>query len=661
MREITKVITESTCILHVRYVADLFATLKLDAFRLITPHNGKTEPPAAGMSMRRTCNSHVFSRSLTAGLMVLAAWVVFMLPSKAQNSQAGSALQFSASVEGSKIPDDIRAKLEDSVELERKDTIRPVAYAQLRRRANEDAVRLNKVLRSEAYYNGEVSVSIRQTDAGRLRVVYTVSMGPRTFIRSFRILYTDSPPDEALLPADGAALGLLPGKSVRAQRVIDLTADALTYLANHGYPDAVLADREVIVDLAAQLADVTLKIAAGGARRFGPVMVRNTGSHVRNDYVRSFVTFDRGATYDRRQVSETLDKLRKTGLFESVALTSSKPDENGEVAQIIALSERPVRSIGMGASWATDEGPGVRSFWEHRSIFGRGEKLRLALEVAQLEQNATAELRKPRFLREDQVLSIGFEVAHENKDAYDENRVKTVISLSRTLNERWEASVGVSAEVENTQDIFGNHAYQLLGLPLAARYDGTDDLFDPKQGSRLNLSLVPYGGRSNSDLTSITRIEATGSSYVSFGEKKNLTLAGRVRLGTLIAQDTTDVPGSIRFYAGGGGSIRGYGYQLAGPLDINGDPAGGRSVLEVSGEIRGRVSRDIGLVAFVDGGNSYSTSVLKFSQPLLWGAGVGMRYYTPIGPVRVDIAFPLNKRGGVDDSFQIYFSLGQAF
>jgi len=611
--------------------------------------------------MHLTHHCHAFSKGLTTGLMVLAAWFIFASPLKAQNDADRSALQFSTSIQGSKIPDDIRSKLEDSIELGREDTIDPVTYAQLRRRANEDAVRLNNVLRSEAYYNGEVTVSIRQADSGRLRVVHTVSMGPRTFIRSFRILYTDSPPDEALLPADGAALGLLPGKSVSAQRVIDLTAAALTYLTNHGYPDAVLADREVIVDLATQLSDVTLKITAGGARRFGPALVQNPGSHVRDDYVRSFVVFDEGATYDRRQVSETLEELRKTGLFDSVAITSSEPDENGEVAQIIALSERPVRSVGMGASWATNEGPGVRSFWEHRSIFGRGEKLRLALQVAQLEQSATAELRKPRFLRGDQTLSIGLEVAHENKDAYNEDRVKSVISLSRTLNERWEASLGISAEAENTQDIFGNHTYQLLGLPFAARYDGTDDLFDPKQGARLNLSLVPYGGRSNGTPTSFARLEATASSYLSFGEEKSVTLAGRVRLGSLLATDTIDVPGSIRFFAGGGGSIRGYAYQLVGPLDINGDPIGGRSVLEIGGEVRTRVSRNIGLVAFIDGGNSYSTSVLKFNQPLLWGAGIGVRYYTPIGPVRVDIALPLNKRRGIDDSFQIYFSLGQAF
>lgn len=628
-----------------RTAAVLFDLQNFIVFRLIMPSVGRV------FSVPRW-------RGLAAALIALTFSFTLTAPARTQN---GEALQFSTSVEGSKIPDEIRARLEDSVELGRKDTVKPVTYAQLRRRANEDAERLNKVLRSEAYYNGEISVAIRKAESGRFRVVYTVAMGPRTFIRSFSILYTDAPPDEALLPADGAALGLQPGKSVRAQRVIDLTAEALTYLANHGYPDATLTDREVIVDLATQLSDVTLKISAGGARRFGPLIVRNPDTHVRDDYVRSFATFRNGQIYDQREVTDTIDKLRKTGLFETVAITSSEPDEQGRIAQIIALSERPVRSIGVGASWSTDEGPGVRSFWEHRSIFGRGEKLRLSVEVAQLQQIASAELRKPRFLREDQVLSIGFEVAHENKDAYDENRVKTVASIVRTLNEKWEASLGVSAEVENTQDIFGNHNYQLLGLPMAARYDGTDDLFDPKKGSRLNLSFVPYAGRSNSNFSSITRLEATASSYLSFGEKKSITLAGRARFGTLLAADTIDVPGSIRFYAGGGGSVRGYGYQLVGPLDINGDPVGGRSVIEVSGEIRGRVSRDIGLVAFVDGGNSYSTSVLKFNQPLLWGAGVGVRYYTPIGPVRVDIAFPLNKRGGVDDSFQLYFSLGQAF
>jgi len=614
----------------------------------------------------RICLSTCFTSRPTGTLLVALACnmalVLFLtIPVEAQNNDGRSSLQFSTKIEGAKIPDDIRKQLNDSIQLGRKDTVRPVTLAQLRRRATEDAERLIKVLRSEAYYNGEVTSSVRQAVGGKFQVVYLISMGPRTLINSFKILYIDAPADEARLPADGAALGLLPGKSVRAQRIIDLTAKALTYLADHGHPDAVLNEREVIVDLATQLADVTLKIAAGQPRKFGEIIVRNSDGRTKPGYVQSFAKFRRGETYNRSQVSETMEELRNTGLFENIAVTSSKPDEKGELAQIVVLSERPARSIGLGASWATDEGPGVRSFWEHRNLLGRGEKLRLSLELAQLKQAATAELRKPRFLRDDQVLLLNFEVVHENTDAYTEDRIKGVASVARTLSKKWELSAGMSAEVENTEDIFGTHAYQLLGLPLAARYDGTDNLFDPTRGARFNLSLVPYTGRSNSDFTGIIRAEVTASTYLTFGSKQRFTLAGRGRLGTVLVKDTTDIPGSIRFYAGGGGSIRGYGYQLAGPLDMNGDPIGGRSALEISAEARMRLSSDFGLVAFVDGGNSYSTSVLKFNQPLLWGAGLGLRYYTAIGPIRVDVAFPINRRGGVDDAFQLYFSLGQSF
>lgn len=571
---------------------------------------------------------------------------------------ASGNIRFATRVEGEKLPDEIRTLLEDTISLGKGQA--PATLGQLRRRADEEALKLDEVLRSEAYYNGRIEPAIEEADGGRFDVIYRVTLGQRTMIRSFAIIYSDNPADGAALPREGATLGLKPNRAARAQRIIDLTKAALEWLENHGHPKPKLDERKVIVDLAAHVADVTLMITAGAPKRFGAVAIDDDDGRTKASYVRSLVKFKPGDVYDRRKAEATVTALRESGLFAQVA--SAETDEGGDsVITRLKLSERPHRSIGVGASWSSDEGAGVNGFWEHRNLFGGAESLRLGLSVAQIEQSATAAFRKPRFLREDQTLLGDFQIANEDTDAYAEKRVRVATALSRKLLASLEASAGVSYEIDRTRDSTGNHAYRLFGFPLAARYDGSDALLDPTEGARLGASLTPYAGISDGSPAAFTKLEATGSTYWSFGTRPDLTLAVRGRYGSMLARQRVDVPGSIRFYAGGGGSIRGYGYQLVGPLDAANKPLGGLSVVEVSTEARVRVTGDIGVVAFVDGGNAYSTALPRLNQALLWGAGLGLRYYTPIGPVRADIGIPLNRRRGIDDAFQLYFSLGQAF
>lgn len=601
-------------------------------------------------------------------LIALAGMTAFS-PSRAADPETASttpSFRFDTRVEGERLPDEIRAMLEETVKLGKEQAaIAPTSLGQLRRRAIDEADKLNDVLRSEAYYNGRVDPVIVEAKGGRFDLTYRITLGPRTMIRSFNIIYADNPSDAAGLPHDAKKLGLKPNRSVRAQRVIDLTREALTYLENHGHPKPELIGREVIVDLATQLADVTLTIRAGEPRRFGDLAIVNHGANgaagrTSADYVRLLTRFKPGELYDRRKADATVAALRQTSLFDQVAFEID--DGRGDlVTPQLTLSERAPRSVGAGASWSSDEGAGIRGFWEHRNIFGAAEKLRVELSLAQKLQGFKTELAKPHFLREEQSLLGNFEFAHEQTDAYDENRMKMGAALARKLRENLEVSGGGSFEFYRTSDSTGDHSYRLFGLPLSMRYDGSDALLDPTEGVRLGGALTPYAGTAHGAATAFTRFEATGSTYWSFGRRPDLTLALRGRYGLMLAQQTLDVPGSVRFYAGGGGSIRGYGYQLVGPLDAKKNPLGGRSVFEASTEARYRITKTIGVVAFVDAGNAYATTTPKLSQPLQVGAGLGLRYYTPIGPVRADVGFPLNPRNGVDDAFQLYFSLGQAF
>lgn len=570
-------------------------------------------------------------------------------------------LDFSSRVTGRRIPDYLRDLLENAREL-RPDVEDgpppPATLAQLRRRAQEDERRLQEVLKSEAYYSGRVTTSVRQAQGGAFEVVYFVSLGTRTMIDRFDITYSDYPGGGDGRPATGAELGLVPNRAATADRVIDLTQKALNTLHNNGYPEAKLDRRRVVIDISSHQGRVTLYMTAGPRFIFGETRIGNPEGRTDPSYVRSLATMREGAIYDRSEVDRTVEALRGTGLFSGISVTSAEA-EGDVLPQQIELSERAPRTVRLGAKWSSSEGAGVQGSWEHRNLFGQAERLTLGLSIAQIEQSATADFRKPNFLRPDQSLLASAEIVHEENDAYTENRIKAGVSLERRLGRWWTGSLGTTFQVTETEDINGRIAYQLIGIPLLLRYDNTDDVLDPREGLRATLAGTPYFGASDQSATTFTRLEAAGSTYLGLTDE--LVLALRGRYGLIAANDTADVPGSTRFYAGGGGSVRGYGYQKAGPLDAKGDPVGGRSVLEASAEARYRFTETIGGVVFIDGGQTFSTLEPSFSDPLLWGAGLGIRYYTPIGPVRLDVATPLNRRKNVDDTFQIYVSLGQAF
>jgi len=174
------------------------------------------------------------------------------------------------------------------------------------------------------------------------------------------------------------------------------------------------------------------------------------------------------------------------------------------------------------------------------------------------------------------------------------------------------------------------------------------------------VSLTPYQVFGD-DSFPFVKASIGSSAYYAIDPDARFVLAGRGRFGTLLGADTQQVPAGKRFYAGGGGSIRGYEFQSVGPLDNENDPLGGRSLLEVSAELRIRVTETIGVVPFIDGGTAFDSALPDFGETLRWAGGLGLRYFTAIGPVRLDVAVPINKRENVDDDFQFYVSLGQAF
>ncbi len=328
----------------------------------------------------------------------------------------------------------------------------------------------------------------------------------------------------------------------------------------------------------------------------------------------------------------------------------------------IVLAERPPRSLGAGLYYNTSEGFGANAFWEHRDLFGEGEKLRLDLDLGQQRRDLIANFRKPDFLGDtDRDLAVLAEIVDENPIAYTARRALVSPRVEQRFAGIYAAGIGIQAQhatvTEAARDI--SDTYSLAGLPLTFRRDARDDVLNPTSGSRQSLALTPNASLSGRSLAFLNS-RADADIYRRLGDTDRYIAAGFVGVGSIIGPDRDTLPADQRLYAGGGGSLRGYGFQLAGPLGPGNKPLGGRSLLQFGAELRTKITETIGIVPFAEAGNVYTASLPDFRGGLLYDLGIGLRYYTPIGPLRLDIATPLRRRSA-DSVIQVYISIGQAF
>ncbi len=557
----------------------------------------------------------------------------------------------------------LRAVLEGSSQLFALAQRPPATLIGLRRRAEADLERLRTALRSEGYYASELDLEI-DSDSRPVRVALNVTPGPRYSLAAYDIGYVTSPaPPQALRP-DLQEIAVTIGMPARAPEIVAAEQNLVSRLQERGYPFAQVAERKTFVDHEARVMTVQLSLDAGPAATLGPLTF--TGQEqVAESYLRRIAGWDEGAPYDRRVLQETQRRLSETGLFASVtAETAAEPAADGALPVTVTLVERAQRSIGAAASISTDIGPGAEVFWEHRNLLGENETFRVSVTGSLIEQSSALEFRKPAFLEREQALLAELTGGFEDNDAFERQAVEGLVALERPVLDNWRVTAGVSAgyEVvdENANGATGERQFTLFGLPLTASRDTTDNPLDPASGTRLQASLTPATGVGDESLFFATGTLG-GSAYYAVDEDARFILAARARAGTILGEETEVLPADRRFYAGGGGSIRGYEFQLVGPLDDDEDPLGGTSLVELGVEARVRVSEDIGVVPFVDGGTVFDDPWFNSGETLRWAAGLGLRYFTGFGPLRLDVAFPLNGRDDVDETLQIYISFGQAF
>lgn len=553
----------------------------------------------------------------------------------------------------------IRELIEESIALLTDAARPPDSEAALRRRLRDDVARIARILRSEGFYDHEIRTEVDES-ARPVRIRIEIEPGPVFLLADYDIAYLDPVPDDA--PRDADALGLELGERARATALQAAERRLLLWLNQNGRPFARLADTRYLADMDQAVLRAEITVDPGAEATFGPLAILGVES-VREDYLHRILEWEEGRPYDRRETERLRQRLAATELFDQVLVeTPETLDERDELPVTVEVAERAHRTIGAGLSYSTDEdGPGAEVFWEHRNLFSEGERLRLEAGGTRPRQRFSANFRKPNYLRIDQSLLLENELRHERSEAFDELTSQHFLGLERPLTDRWTARAGPAFMLTQIkEDGRDRQRFGLLGVTGGLVFDGRDDLLNPTSGARLSATVTPWYSVVG-DSARFLSTEATGAIYLAPFEGDRLVLAARGRLGTLSGSSRSEIPANLRFYAGGGGSIRGYGFRSVGPLDGDDEPIGGRSVVEIGLEARLRVTDTIGIVPFLDLGQVYDTPWPTGNEKLRAGAGLGLRYFTGFGPLRLDVAVPLHRRRGVDRSFQFYVSIGQSF
>ena len=596
----------------------------------------------------------IFGRAWALVVTILAAF-----PLAAQPAAVAARVDYTVEVVGvedSGLKDSIVAA---SQLLE--DSRRPVpSIRALRRRVETVLPRISALLRARGYYAATQDFDIERKSETIAVVSIKIDPGPLYRIERYEILPTTPGEPRRSLDVPFATLGLAPGDIARSEIVAAADANLLAALGRQAYPLARIGDRKIVVDHETRTMSVRISVATGPAVRFGETRTEGL-SAVRPGLIARHVAWVRGVPFDSAALEKTRKKLRQTGLFSSVIVRhAEKEDRQGELDVTISVIERAHRSIGAGGSFSTTEGPLGKLFWEHRNLWGHGERLRIRGEVGSIRQGVFGDLRLSDVGSLDQDIVLDTRATKEQPDGFTSVETVATLRLERRFSEIYAGSAGIGFDRSNVEENDTDRNFTFLTLPLSARRDTSDDLLDPGRGGRDTLTLTPNIGILGTDSTFVAA-RLFDTVYLPLMAKKKLVVAGWARIGTILGERTLGIPANKRLYSGGSGSVRGYALNSIGPLDAQNDPVGGRSSTEFGAELRWRVSGPFGLVAFAEAGGVYDDRIPDWGQDLQWGAGLGARYLTAIGPIRLDVAIPINRRNAVDDAFQILVSLGQAF
>jgi translocation and assembly module TamA len=535
--------------------------------------------------------------------------------------------------------------------------------AQIDRRAREDSELLSELLRARGYYDAAVETEVEAGQGANLKVVLHAEPGPLYRFAAIDLPGIDQAGDQAAVLRQ--AFGVNDNDPVDADKVIAAQAALAAELGRRGFAFAEIGALDIAVDHATHTASLTLPVTPNGERRFGRILIQGRPLFTA-EHIQTIARFHAGEMFRADRLEDLRRALIATGLVSSVNVKTVAAADPKTVDIAVSLERAPMRTVSGELGYGTGEGARLELSWQHRNLLRPEGAVTFHAIAGTQEQLLGATLRRNNFLRRDQVLTAQIAATHINRPAYGARTFQLGAGLERQTNFIWQKvwtwSAGGELVATDERDVdistgtTRRRTFFIAALPGSLSYDGSNDLLDPTRGFRLSARLSPELSL-QSGAFGYARTQIDGSVYHPV--TSSIVLAGRARLGTIVGASRDQIAPSRRFYSGGGGSVRGFGYQRLGPRDpVFDDPIGGRSLAEFSVEARIRRG-NWGLVPFLDGGNIYTASLPDLSK-MRFGAGLGVRYHTRFGPIRVDVGTPISRRSG-DPRIAVYVGIGQAF
>ncbi|MCI0382601.1 MAG: BamA/TamA family outer membrane protein [Chlamydiae bacterium] len=569
----------------------------------------------------------------------------------------GKGISYSVQFEG--IPDEEVLKAVESVsQLVALKKRHPPSLNSLRYRAESDIPVLIKILQNYGYYEAEIKFDIEEEFDG-YTVILKAFLGPRYLLENYQIKFNPKEPDSCCFQFALPKLDICLGRPAIAETILNAELKLLELLSECGFPLATIKKREFIADGKTKTLRVELEIDTGNLAHFGEIKVQGLKT-VKSIFVYQYISWKRGEVYSSRLVEKTQQALIDTALFNSVHITHGQTfDEHNQLPINIELTESKHRSISVGASFQTTYGPGVTFGWEHRNISGMGRKLQLQAELSQRGFSGIASYLIPHFFYSNQEYLIQAQAILEEIRAYHDRSYSLFNRFYKQISPNALFSLGIKFERLLVTSSVDNGSFWLIEIPLYFKWTNEHNRLNPTKGITFEYKAYPSFNFAPISQPYLSQTFAF-SSYIPLMKNEFLILAQKITVGSIWSRDFSIVPIPKRFFGGSEENLRGYRYFTVSPLKDD-KPKGGRSAVYYTLEPRFRVTKSIGLVPFFDMGNVYSTVLPSFKGKWVKSIGMGFRYFTFFGPLRLDLAFPLNRRAGLDPAWWVFVSLGQTF
>jgi len=541
-----------------------------------------------------------------------------------------------------------------------------------------DLKRIKKHYFDRGFLETKVTIANIQRDEEKNTVDISLAIeeGAPTLIKTVRIV-GHVPPE---LPSEEqivTKLALRAGEHI-TKADFDRSQEQLTkMMQDQGYARAHVIPRTE-VDFDTHEAVVTFELSPGELTAFGAITISGQ-ELVKERAIRRQLHIKPGDVYSAEKLEKTEDAIFNMGMFRSVTPLKTNLEAEDDPLEIeVRVQERKPRTFEIQAGISNIEGARLRLAWTHRNLFRGSEQLTLETNASFISQEAKATLRFPYFLarrtsftqtlsvRNDYLLSDALGVI-DPQPAYDLFSVSIISRINRELSDYLTISVGIDTSyndfynVNTDEDTEESTQDNLLVIQFAElTYNTSDDLLNPTRGFLLRGRLDHSTTGLLSDV-SFAKFEVEGRHYLPIWW--GMIFATRLMLGSIQPYGSTsaaEIPRNVRFFAGGPGSVRGFRLNRLGPLDSDDDPIGGNSLIEGSAELRFPIFGQLRGAVFLDFGNVFSEPFTYPLDDLRYAVGPGIRYMTPIGPIRLDVGFVINPRAN-ENASRLEFSIGQAF